>query len=127
VDVLQISQVPAISVPIDICPIEDGYPTAGYQEEEWPSPPQLVNLTFSAYLNALPEHESSLFTHYALLQGDAVATCALITDFLRDVILVSNGGAMDDHGSFGWVLGLQNGTRLSHGYGIGATHRFLSC
>jgi hypothetical protein len=46
----------------------------------------------------------------------ATTTCALITD-LRDVILVSDGGAMDDHGSFGWVLGQQNGTRLAHGFG----------
>jgi hypothetical protein len=108
--------VPAVTVPINISPIADGYRTARYQQEEWPSLLSPICTTFSAHLNALPEHESSLLTNYALLQGDAVATCALITD-LRDVILVSDGGARDDHGSFGWVLGLQNGTRLAHGFG----------
>jgi hypothetical protein len=116
-DALHISQVPATPVPINICPIADGYCTTRNQQEEWPSPPQLVNLTFSTYLNALPEHESLLLTHYALLQGYAVATCALITN-LSDVILVSDGGAMDNHGLFGWVLGLQDGTRLAHANGI---------
>jgi hypothetical protein len=81
-----------------------------------------IHATFSAYLNALPEHESSILTNYALLQGDAVATCALISD-LQDVILVSDGGAMDNHGLFGWVLGLQNGTCLAHGFGIVFGHK----
>jgi hypothetical protein len=79
-DPQHISQVPAITVPIDISPISDGYCTAQYQQEEWPSSLAPVHTTFSAYLKALPEHESSLLTNYALLQGDAVATCALITD-----------------------------------------------
>jgi hypothetical protein len=35
-DALHISQVPAIPVPIDICPIADGYCTAPNQQEEWP-------------------------------------------------------------------------------------------
>jgi hypothetical protein len=104
-DPRHISQVPAITVPINISPIMDGYRTARYQQEEWPTLFSPVHNTFSAYLKALPEHESSLLTQYALLQSNAVATCALITD-LQDVILVSDGGAMDNHGSFRWVLGL---------------------
>jgi hypothetical protein len=30
---------------------------------------------------------------------------------------------MDNHGSFGWVLGLQNGTRRAHGFGIVFGHK----
>jgi hypothetical protein len=38
------------------------------------------------------------------------------------VILVSDGSAANDHGSYGWVLGLLDGTRLAHGYGIVFEH-----
>jgi hypothetical protein len=37
---------------------------------------------------------------------------------LRDLYVVSDGGAVDDHGSYGWVIGLSNGTCLAQGHGV---------
>jgi hypothetical protein len=39
------------------------------------------------------------------------------TASLPDILLVSDGGAKDEYGSYGWVLGLSDGTRLVHGFG----------
>jgi hypothetical protein len=34
--------------------------------------------------------------------------------------MVSDGGAVDDHRSFGWVIALADGMRLAHGHRVDA-------
>jgi hypothetical protein len=72
--------------------------------------------TLAEHLISLPEHESVLVQHHELLAGDATTTCGLMADMSK-VFLVSDGGAAADHGSYGWVLGLEDGTRLAKGWG----------
>jgi hypothetical protein len=43
--------------------------------------------------------------------------CARIQD-LRDLHVVSDGGAVDNHGSYGWVIGLSNETHLAQGHRV---------
>lgn len=72
--------------------------------------------SFIEHLQALPEHESVILQHFELLAGEVETMCALISQ-MEEVLLVSDGGAAEDYGSYGWVLGLTNGTRLAQGWG----------
>jgi hypothetical protein len=73
--------------------------------------------TFATYIEQLPTHKSLLLLDYKFLVGDAHSVCTRLT-MLRDAILVTDGGAAADFGSFGWVLGLVDGTRLAQGSGV---------
>ena len=107
-----------IPVPIDTFQMTDGWRIARYQQEEWrsqTSPPDAIS--FQEYIQNLPEHESTILEHFDLLAGNTRDVCTQIVA-LRDTLLVTDGGAARDYGSFGWVLGLSNGTRLAQGWGV---------
>jgi hypothetical protein len=69
------------------------------------------------YLQTLPDHEKVLLQNFLFLSGDAHTTCEMIQD-LQDLYMVSDGGAVDNHGSYGWVIALSNGTCLAQGHGV---------
>ena len=104
-------------VPIDIAKITDGWRISLYAQDIWPSPMPTEPQSFLEYITTLPNHERLLLKHCDFLAGNAAAVCSKI-QYLQQVILVSDGGAAADFGSFGWVLGLQDGTRLAQGSGV---------
>jgi hypothetical protein len=70
--------------------------------------------TFQEYLHALPAHESLLLQQVELLQKDMYAICENLHP-QSNVILVSDGGAVDEYSSFGWMLSTLDSTRLAQG------------
>jgi hypothetical protein len=107
-----------IPIPIDVNTITDGLLTSRYQQEAYTSRTEPANKpSFQEYLLQQPEHKSSLFSHFDFLAGSTHEVCSCITS-LRNTLLVTDGGATQDYGSFGWVLGLSNGTRLAQGSGV---------
>jgi hypothetical protein len=72
--------------------------------------------TFPEYLNSLPDHERCAILRYNLLGSTPYDFTHALSN-LDDIILVSNGGARDDYGSYGWVFSHQNGMRLAQGQG----------
>jgi hypothetical protein len=78
-----------IAVPIDVFPIDDGWRTSRYEQEEWPVATPEAELTFPMYLQMLPDHEKELLQHFSFLPGDAHTTCEMIQDF-RDLFVVLN-------------------------------------
>jgi hypothetical protein len=104
-------------VPIDVCVMTDGLRISHYKMEPYlPADTVTPSLTFEEHLQALPSHEAVLLQHFELLAGNVHEINTLIADMSK-VFLVSDGGAAEDYGSFGWVLGLEDGTRLAQGWG----------
>ena len=102
----------------DAFPTTDGWRISRYNQEQLTSLSTTSHQeTFFEYLQNLPPHESLLLKECETLGGGAQGICRIITS-LREVILVTDGGAAADYGSFGWVLGLLNGTQLAQGSGV---------
>jgi hypothetical protein len=67
--------------------------------------------TFPEYLDSLPDHERCAILRYNLLGSTPYDFTHALSN-LENIILVSDGGARDDYGSYGWVFSHQNGTRF---------------
>ena len=108
---------PDDAIPVDISDTSDGWRISTFCQEPptaFPEP-QAVH-TFSEYLTTLPSHEFLLLEHHEILCGD-VFDASILLGHLDNVLLVSDGGALEKFGSYGWVLGLNDGTRIAQGSG----------
>ena len=103
-------------IPVDITRITDGIRISSYPMDDYAPPDDSIPTNFLDHLKSLPAHEAVLLQHFDLLVGDVATLCTLMADITK-VILVSDGGAVHDYGSYGWVLGLDDGTRLARGWG----------
>ena len=103
-------------VPVDITDTSDGWRISSFKKDPPILIPDAPVQTFHEFIHSLPPHESLLLAHHDILCGDAFDADALLFH-LDNVILVSDGGALEKYGSYGWVLGLQDGTRIAQGSG----------
>lgn len=109
---------PDDTMPVDILDIDEGWRTNQIQQLTYDADDDASDCsTFQAFLTTLPPHKKPLLAHYELLHDNIFNTCHLMSN-PKDILLVSDGGAVNHLGSFGWILGLQDGTRLAHGSGI---------
>jgi hypothetical protein len=107
---------PSDAIPVDISDIDDGW----YMFDPMVPAPTLDQTvqfpSFREYLQELPDHQSLLLQRYEICCESIYDVCAKLQS-LSGVILVSDGGALDDCGSYGWVISLSDGTRLARGSG----------
>ena len=104
-------------IPVDAFAITDGIRINRFLQEEINQEDMNSPNTFQEYIRTLPEHERLLLQHCDILTDDIHTMCAKI-QHLNEVLIVSDGGAAEDFGSFGWVMGLWDGTRLAQGSGV---------
>ena len=109
------STLPPDCIPIDAIRISDGWRIGPYNSLSTPTLPDLP-LSFHEYLATLPDHERSLLLRFQFTTTDIHDIVSRITTF-DDIILVSDGGAIYDYGSFGWTLGDVGGSRFAQGSG----------
>ena len=110
------NDLPEDIVPVDITDIADGWrisrPRVLHPIDPEPHPVQ----TFNEYIASRPDYEALLLLRYELLGGDIFEIGTMLQN-LDDIILVSDGGAFAEYGSYGWVLGTKEGTCLAQGSG----------
>jgi hypothetical protein len=107
---------PTDSIPVDITDIDVGW----YMFQ----PPISMDLTdelnafpsFSEYLQSLPDHKGLLLQWYEILCDD-VYDLRTNLQTLSEIVLVSDGGAAFECGSYWWEMCNQDGTRLARGSG----------
>jgi hypothetical protein len=99
---------PIDAIPVDISDIDEGW----YMFSPMPPDEEESNTmafpSFTEYVQSLPDHESLLLQQMEL-RGQSIYEVCDTMQSLSDIILVSDGGAMDDYGSFGWVVSTKEG------------------
>jgi hypothetical protein len=80
-----------------------------------PLPPALAP-TFDIFIDQQPEHIAALLPRIKWYWHDAYDFCDQASD-LSHTLLVTDGGAVDNMGTFGWIIGTTSGTRLAAGSG----------
>ena len=106
---------PYDATPIDVVDLDDVWLGFNSDCDLFPSEESPI-LSFTEYIQTLPDHERFLLQHHSLFHPTPFDICDIIYS-LNDIILVSDGGAIPGSGSFGWVLSTTDGTRLANGYG----------
>jgi hypothetical protein len=111
-----IQNLPEDAIPGDVTDIDVGW----YMFDTALPAPLEMNLvafpTFAEYLQSQPEHKSLLLQRFELFAEDIFAVCEQIR-VLSKIILVSDGGAINDYGSYGWVVSMQEGNKIAQGSG----------
>jgi hypothetical protein len=80
-----------------------------------PLPPAIAP-TFDIFIDQQPEHIAALLPHIQWHCHDAYNFCSQASD-LSHTLLVTDRGAADNMGTFGWIIGTTSGTRLATGSG----------
>ena len=110
------SDLPDDIIPVDIQDIADGWQISNVRFR-YPIPPVPEPVqTFQEYVESRPDYESLLLLRHELLGGDIFDIGKHLKN-LDNIILVSDGGALAQYGSYGWVLGTKDGKRLAQGSG----------
>jgi hypothetical protein len=78
-----------------------------------PLPPALAP-TFDIFIDQQPEHIAALLPHIQWYCHDTYDFCDQASD-LSHALLVTDGGAADNMGTFGWIIGTTSGTHLAAG------------
>jgi exonuclease III len=107
---------PSDGIPVDVTETSYGWLIPGNLAFAPSIPPTPPAPTFDDYINQQPEHIATLLPRINWYCQDAYEFCSLASD-LNTIILVTDGGANDSMGTFGWVIGTTNGTRLASGSG----------
>ncbi len=107
---------PDDGIPIDCKEILDGWKIPGFPASVLPSPSVPLSPTFDDFLDQQPEHVTALLPHINWYCDDIYDFCRQATD-LSKILLVCDGGAADNMGTFGWIIGTSSGTRLASGSG----------
>ena len=106
------SLLPRDATPVSVHTLSDGWQVPPTEPQK--IGPTIIHSTFSEYLQTQPHHIASLFTRFH---------CADIYEFtqlshqLSNLLCVSDGGAIPNSGSFGWIISTKAGTRLASGQG----------
>ena len=107
---------PDDGIPIDCTEIFDGWRIPGFPASLLPSPSVPLSSTFDDFLDQQPEHVAALLPRINWYCDDIYDFCRQATD-LSKILLVCDGGAADNMGTFGWIIGTSSGTRLASGSG----------
>jgi endonuclease/exonuclease/phosphatase family metal-dependent hydrolase len=107
---------PPDAIPVDVSDVDDGWYMFSAQAPIALIPDVVTFPSFQEFVLALPEHESLLLQRFEILCDDIFEVCSCMST-LSDLLLVSDGGAMDDYGSYGWIISTTDGTRLARGSG----------
>ena len=114
----RVSELPQDIIPVDTTKITDGlcinFKLSGFLPPKTDSSGDVQ--TLRKYFDSLPLHESLLLRNFDIMVDTCFDVCDGI-ESLDDIILVSDGGALESYGAFGWVLGTVDGTRLATGHG----------
>ena len=118
---LEFSSVPSDCIPIQAMAISDGW-RIGIPLDPSPEPPLVpVPQSFEAYLSTIPDHEQKHLVRWHTYGATIQELIARIPSF-DEILLVSDGGAIDVYGSYGWILSDCGGNRLAHGTGPAYGH-----
>jgi hypothetical protein len=111
-----IQNLPTDAIPVDVTDIDVGW----YMFDTVASVSLELDLvafpTFVEYLQSQPEYESLLLQRFEIFDEDIYAVCEQLR-VLSEIILVSDGGAIDNYGSYGWVVSTKEGTKIAQGSG----------
>jgi exonuclease III len=107
---------PHDGIPVDVTETTSGWRTPGIISPVTPLLPTILAPTFDAYVDQQPEHVATLLPRIRWYCQDAYEFCTLASN-LDNILLVTDGGANDAMGTFGWVIGTTSGTRLAAGSG----------
>jgi hypothetical protein len=99
---------PSDAIPVDISDIDEGWFMFSPMPLDKEDSDTLLFPSFTEYVQFLPDHESLLLQQMDL-RGQSIYNVCDVMQSLSDIILVSDGGAMDDYGSFGWVVSTKGG------------------
>ncbi len=112
---------PADGIPLDCTPIFDGWRIPG----NFSPSPQLhvkpIAATFDEFINPQPEHIAALLPRIRWYCQDVYDFCNKASD-LNNILLVTDGGALETTGSFGWSIGTN--TRIQQADGSGPVFGF---
>jgi hypothetical protein len=107
---------PIDAIPVDISDIDEGWYMFSPMLPDKEDSDTMSFPSFTEYIQSLPDHESLLLQQMDL-RGQSIYDVCNAMQSLSDIILVSDGGAMDDYGFFGWVVSTKGGDRLATGFG----------
>jgi hypothetical protein len=107
---------PPDAVPVDISDIDEGWYMFSPMLPDEEVSNTIAFPSFEEYISSLPDHESFLLRHVDMYGQSIYDVCQKLQT-LSDIILVSDGGALDNIGSFGWVVSTTEGERLARGSG----------
>jgi exonuclease III len=113
---MAVSLQPADGIPVDCVETTTGWLIPGAPAPVLHPPPILLAPTFDDYIDQQPEHVATLLPRLQWYCEDIYDFCAQATD-LTQILLVCDGGAADNMGTFGWIIGTTAGTRLVSGSG----------
>ena len=103
---------PADGIPLDCTPIFDGWRIPG----NFSPSPQLhvkpIAATFDEFIDQQPEHIAALLPRIRWYCQDVYDFCEHASD-LPKIMLVTDGGAADNMGTFGWIIGTTDGLQLA--------------
>ncbi len=107
---------PEDGIPVDCSETADGWRIPGVLASV--VPPILTKLapTFDIFIDQQPEHIAALLPRIQWYCEDAYDFCGQASD-LSKILLVTDGGAANQMGTFGWIIGTTSGTRLAAGSG----------
>jgi hypothetical protein len=107
---------PDDAVPVDISDIDEGWYMFTPLVTTVATRDLIAFPSFSEYVQSLPDHESLLLQRVELCCASIFDVCEKL-QALSEIILVSDGGAVDDYGLYGWVVGNLDGDRIAKGSG----------
>ena len=113
---IAVSHQPTDGIPIDCTETSDGWRIPGLPDPVLYTPPAPIASTFDDYIDQQPEHISTLLPRIHWYCEDIYDFCSQAAD-LSKLLLVCDGGAAANMGTFGWIVGTITGTRLASGSG----------
>jgi exonuclease III len=107
---------PDDGIPVDCSATADGWRIPGSLAVIPPTISPGLSPTFDAYIDQQPDHIAALLPRLNWYCQDVFDFCDQAAD-LSAILLVTDGGAANNMGSFGWIIGTLSGTRLASGSG----------
>ncbi len=107
---------PEDGIPVDCSDTSDGWRIPGTLASILHPVPPVLAPTFDVFIDQQPVHIAVLLPRIQWYCQDVYDFCEQSSD-LSDILLVTDGGAADDMGTFGWVIGTTSGIRLAAGSG----------
>jgi hypothetical protein len=107
---------PSDCQPVDADQLLDGWRMSLLLQPSHTPPPPPCCTSFNDYILSLPSYERCHLLRIDLLQSSVYDIAHLLRN-LDNILLVSNGGARDTYGSYGWVISASDGSRIAQGSG----------
>jgi len=114
--IASVSFQPDDGIPVDVTETTSGWRIPGHLPQVLYPIPTPIAPTFDSFIDQQPEHIAALLPRIRWYCNDVYDFCEQATD-LSKILLVTDGGASDTMGTFGWIIGTLSGTRLAAGSG----------